>query len=74
MRQFRAEIGAVAKADRSQQISDQALEVRCEYSMANFSTRDRMRKTKGDRRSTEIYLVVLQPMEACRLTHLMPQS
>ncbi|GAU13633.1 hypothetical protein TSUD_347370 [Trifolium subterraneum] len=72
MRQIRAEIGSVSKADgsaifemgntkviaavygprevqnRSQQMSDQAL-VRCEYSMANFSTGDRMRKPKGDR-------------------------
>ncbi|KAI3958813.1 hypothetical protein MKX01_023489 [Papaver californicum] len=80
MRQIRAELGAVAKADgsavfemgntkviaavygprevenRSQQMNDQAL-VRCEYSMANFSTGDRMRKPKGDRRSTEISLI-----------------
>nr|DAD27474.1 TPA_asm: hypothetical protein HUJ06_028942 [Nelumbo nucifera] len=97
MRQIRAEIGVVAKADgsasfemgntkviaavygprevpnRSQQISDQAL-VRCEYSMANFSTGDRMRKPKGDRRSMEISLVIRQTMEACILTHLMPRS
>nr|GMC63312.1 exosome complex component RRP41 homolog [Ipomoea batatas] len=97
MRQLRAEIGAVARADgsavfemgntkviaavygprevqnRSQQINDQAL-VRCEYSMANFSTGDRMRKPKGDRRSTEISLVIRQTMEACILTHLMPRS
>ncbi|GFP91947.1 exosome complex component rrp41 [Phtheirospermum japonicum] len=33
--------------NRSQQLNDQAL-VRCEYSMANFSTGDRMRKPKGD--------------------------
>ncbi|XWS76920.1 hypothetical protein CRYUN_Cryun01aG0218900 [Craigia yunnanensis] len=59
--------------NRSQQISDQAL-VRCEYSMANFSTGDRMRKPKGDRRSTEISLVIRQTMEACILTHLMPRS
>ncbi|GKU87990.1 hypothetical protein SLEP1_g2309 [Rubroshorea leprosula] len=97
MRQLRAQIGNVAKADgssvfemgntkviaavygprevqnKSQQISDQAL-VRCEYSMANFSTGDRMRKLKGDRRSTEISLVIRQTMEACILTHLMPRS
>ncbi|KAE9460187.1 hypothetical protein C3L33_07900, partial [Rhododendron williamsianum] len=97
MRQIKAEIGAVSKADgsavfemgntkviaavygprevqnRSQQLSDQAL-VRCEYSMANFSTGDRMRKPKGDRRSTEISLVIRQTMEACILTHLMPRS
>ncbi|RVX10042.1 Exosome complex component RRP41-like [Vitis vinifera] len=59
--------------NRSQQISDQAL-VRCEYTMANFSTGDRMRKPKGDRRSTEISLVIRQTMEACILTHLMPRS
>ncbi|RZC22497.1 Exosome complex component RRP41-like isoform E [Glycine soja] len=33
--------------NRSQQISSHAL-VRCEYSLANFSTGDRMRKSKGD--------------------------
>ncbi|KAF8412155.1 hypothetical protein HHK36_000111 [Tetracentron sinense] len=59
--------------NRSQQLNDQAL-VRCEYSMANFSTGDRMRKPKGDRRSTEISLVIRQTMEACILTHLMPRS
>ncbi|KAK8565740.1 hypothetical protein V6N12_059294 [Hibiscus sabdariffa] len=59
--------------NRSQIINDQAL-VRCEYSMANFSTGDRMRKPKGDRRSTEISLVIRQTMEACILTHLMPRS
>ncbi|KAF6146848.1 hypothetical protein GIB67_018501 [Kingdonia uniflora] len=42
--------------------------------MANFSTGDRMRKQKGDRRSTEISLVIRQTMEACILTHLMPRS
>ncbi|XP_024029934.1 exosome complex component RRP41 homolog isoform X1 [Morus notabilis] len=98
LRQIRAELGAVAKADgsavfemgntkviaavygpreiqnRSQQISDQAL-VRFEYSMANFSTGDRMRRPKGDsRRSTEISLVLRQTMEACIMTHLMPRS
>ncbi|PIA49166.1 hypothetical protein AQUCO_01300197v1 [Aquilegia coerulea] len=59
--------------NRGQQMSDQAL-VRCEYSMANFSTGDRMRKPKGDRRSIEISLVIRQTMEACIMTHLMPRS
>ncbi|RAL37312.1 unnamed protein product [Cuscuta campestris] len=57
----------------SEQLNDQAL-VRCEYSMANFSTGDRMRKPKGDRRSTEISLVIRQTMEACILTDLYPRS
>ncbi|CAN1157243.1 Exosome complex component RRP41 homolog [Linum perenne] len=97
MRQLRAEIGAVARADgsavfemgntkviaavygprevqnKSQINNDQAL-VRCEYTMANFSTGDRKRKPKGDRRSTEISLVIRQTMEACILTQLMPRS
>ncbi|CAN0825164.1 Exosome complex component RRP41 homolog [Linum grandiflorum] len=97
MRQLRAEIGAVARADgsavfemgntkviaavygprevqnKSQMNNDQAL-VRCEYTMANFSTGDRKRKPKGDRRSTEISLVIRQTMEACILTHLMPRT
>ncbi|KAM1380264.1 hypothetical protein ACFX2I_022014 [Malus domestica] len=59
--------------NRSQQMNDKAL-VRCEYTMANFSTGDRMRKPKGDRRSTEISLVIRQTMEACIMTHLMPRT
>uniref|UniRef100_A0A7C8ZNV5 tRNA nucleotidyltransferase n=1 Tax=Opuntia streptacantha TaxID=393608 RepID=A0A7C8ZNV5_OPUST len=97
MRQLRAAIGAVSKADgsavfemgntkviaavygprevenKAELINDQAL-VRCEYTMANFSTGDRVRKPKGDRRSTEISLVIRQTMEACIMTHLMPRS
>ncbi|XP_050373237.1 exosome complex component RRP41 homolog [Argentina anserina] len=59
--------------NRSQQLNSNAL-VRCEYTMANFSTGDRMRKPKGDRRSTEISLVIRQTMEECILTNLMPRS
>ncbi|KAL0917797.1 hypothetical protein M5K25_012888 [Dendrobium thyrsiflorum] len=59
--------------NKGQQMDSQAL-VRCEYSMANFSTGDRARKSKGDRRSTEISLVIRQTMEASILTHLMPRS
>nr|KYP51342.1 Exosome complex exonuclease RRP41 [Cajanus cajan] len=97
MRQIRAEIGVVSKADgyaifemgntkvivavygprevqnRSQQISSHAL-VRREYNMANFSAGDRIRKPKGDRRSTEISMVICLTMEACILTHLLSRS
>ncbi|CAA6667239.1 unnamed protein product [Spirodela intermedia] len=59
--------------NKGQQIGNKAL-VRCEYSMANFSTGDRARRPKGDRRSTELSLVIRQTMEACILTHLMPRS
>ncbi|KAI3888656.1 hypothetical protein MKX03_027234 [Papaver bracteatum] len=59
--------------NRSEQLNDRAL-VSCEYSMANFSIGDRMRKPKGDRRSTEISLVIRQTLEACIMTNLMPRS
>ncbi|CAM6103429.1 unnamed protein product [Calypogeia fissa] len=59
--------------NRSQQLHDQAL-VRCEYSMAAFSTGERRKRPKGDRRATELSLVIRQTMEAAILTHLMPRS
>nr|XP_025688065.1 exosome complex component RRP41 homolog isoform X2 [Arachis hypogaea] len=84
MRQIRAEIGAVSRADGSAifEMGNTKVvaavygprEIRCEYSMANFSTGDRKRKPKGDRRSTEISMVIRQTMEACIMTHLMPRS
>ncbi|KAF6162653.1 hypothetical protein GIB67_013267 [Kingdonia uniflora] len=55
MRQIRAEIGAVGKADGS------AL-----FKMGNTK--------RGDRQSTEKFLVIRQTMKACILTHLMPRS
>ncbi|RYR21089.1 hypothetical protein Ahy_B03g066333 isoform D [Arachis hypogaea] len=100
MRQIRAEIGAVSRADGSaifemgntkvvaavygpREVNNfsicisalfDMIAIRCEYSMANFSTGDRKRKPKGDRRSTEISMVIRQTMEACIMTHLMPRS
>ncbi|OAE33093.1 hypothetical protein AXG93_1913s1950 [Marchantia polymorpha subsp. ruderalis] len=59
--------------NRSQQQLDHAL-VRCEYSMATFSTGDRRRRGKGDRRGTELSLVIRQTMEAAILTNLLPRS
>ncbi|XP_020588823.1 exosome complex component RRP41 homolog isoform X2 [Phalaenopsis equestris] len=84
MRQIRGEVGVVARADGSAvfEMGNTKViaavygprEVRCEYSMSNFSTGNRARKYKGDRRSTEISLVIRQTMEAAILTHLMPRS
>ncbi|KAH7423791.1 hypothetical protein KP509_12G074100 [Ceratopteris richardii] len=59
--------------NRSQQLLDQAL-VFSDLSMANFSTGDRRRKQKGDRRSVEISLVIRQSMEAAIMTHLLPRT
>ncbi|CAD6332886.1 unnamed protein product [Miscanthus lutarioriparius] len=60
--------------NKGQQVNSNEALVRCEYRMAEFSTGDRRRKPKGDRRSTEISLVIRQTMEASILTHLMPRS
>ncbi|RXH80412.1 hypothetical protein DVH24_041559 [Malus domestica] len=72
MRQIRGEIGVVDKVDGSavfeMGITKVIAAVRCEYTMANFSTGDRMRKPK------EISLVIRQTMEACIMTHLMPRT
>ncbi|BAU03246.1 hypothetical protein VIGAN_UM052700 [Vigna angularis var. angularis] len=68
-----SQIFSAFQVQNRSQITNHAL-VRCEYSMANFSTGDRMRKSKGDRRSTEISLVIRQTMEASILTHLLPRS
>ncbi|KAG2554749.1 hypothetical protein PVAP13_9KG590000 [Panicum virgatum] len=60
--------------NKGQQVNSKEALVRCEYRMAEFSTGDRRRKPKGDRRSTEISLVIRQTMEASILTELMPRS
>ncbi|GAQ84546.1 3'-5'-exoribonuclease family protein [Klebsormidium nitens] len=60
-------------SQRSQSLHDRAL-VHCEYSMATFSTGERRRRPKGDRRSVELSLVIRQSMEAAILTHLLPRT
>lgn len=60
--------------DRKTQVIHNKAVVRCEYSMATFSTGERKKKAKGDRRSTEISLVIRQTLESVILTHLFPRS
>ncbi|KAG0576565.1 hypothetical protein M758_5G084100 [Ceratodon purpureus] len=60
-------------SNRTHQLHDRAL-VRCEYSMATFSTGERRRRGKTDRRSTELSLVIGQTMEAAIMTHLLPRT
>ncbi|RZR76014.1 hypothetical protein BHM03_00000618 [Ensete ventricosum] len=43
--------------NKSQQVNNQAL-VRCEYSMANFSTGDRARRPKGDRYHASSFTII----------------
>uniref|UniRef100_K4AJL5 Uncharacterized protein n=1 Tax=Setaria italica TaxID=4555 RepID=K4AJL5_SETIT len=49
--------------NKGQQVNSKEALVHCEYRMAEFSTGDWRRKPKGDRRSTEISLVIRQTME-----------
>eukprot|EP01080_Neovahlkampfia_damariscottae_P011600 gene11600-4843_t len=48
--------------------------INCEYSMATFSTNERRRKFKTDRRSTEITLVIRQTFESVIMTNLFPKT
>eukprot|EP01103_Thecamoeba_quadrilineata_P000805 TRINITY_DN10708_c0_g1_i1.p1 TRINITY_DN10708_c0_g1~~TRINITY_DN10708_c0_g1_i1.p1 ORF type:complete len:248 (-),score=34.87 TRINITY_DN10708_c0_g1_i1:37-780(-) len=60
-------------AIRSKALHDRAI-INCEYSMATFSTSERKRKFKGDRRAAEIGMLIRQTFEAVVLTHLYPRS
>jgi len=48
--------------------------INCEYSMATFSTGERKKKNKRDRRSIEISLIIKQVFEAVIMTELAPRS
>lgn len=58
---------------RSKLLHDRAI-INCEYSMAPFSTTERKKKTKGDRRSIEISMVIRQTFESVIQTSLFPRS
>lgn len=58
---------------RSRSLHDRML-VQCEFSMASFSTGERRRRTKGDRKSVEIGLVIKQALETAMITELLPRS
>jgi exosome complex component RRP41 len=60
-------------ANRSQSLHDRAL-VQCEFSMASFATGERRRRTKGDRKSVEMGLVIKQALETAMITELLPRS
>lgn len=48
--------------------------VKCEYAMATFSTGERRRRGKGDRRSTELSRVIRNTLEQAVMVELMPRS
>ncbi|KAI7840133.1 hypothetical protein COHA_006172 [Chlorella ohadii] len=58
---------------RSQEDDKRCL-VKCEYAMASFSTGERRRRGKGDRRATEITKAIRNCLEQTILVELMPRS
>ena len=58
---------------RSQEDPDRAI-VRCEYAMAKFSTGERRRRGKGDRRGTEITMLIRNTLEQTIMTELLPRT
>ncbi|ELU00980.1 hypothetical protein CAPTEDRAFT_140943 [Capitella teleta] len=61
------------RGSKSKAIHDQAL-INCQYSMAVFSTGERRRRPRGDKKSVEMTLHLKQTFEAAILTHLYPRS
>lgn len=59
--------------NRSQMDSTKAI-VRCEYAMAAFSTGERRRRGKSDRRATEISMVIRNALEQNIILELMPRT
>jgi exosome complex component RRP41 len=58
---------------RSLMDADRAI-VRCEYSMATFSTGERRRRGKADRRATEISMAIKNTLEQTIMLELMPRT
>ena len=60
-------------AQQSQSEHDRAI-IRCEYSSASFSSGERRRKQKNDKKVTEIGLLLQQTFESVLFTNLYPRS
>lgn len=61
------------RGSKSRALHDRVL-VNCQYSMAVFSTAERKRRPRGDRRSVEITRHLERTFSAAILTHLYPRS
>ncbi|XP_074644565.1 exosome complex component RRP41-like [Tubulanus polymorphus] len=59
--------------NRSKALNDKVL-INCQYSMATFSTGERKRRPRGDRKSQEMTMHLQQTFEAAVMTHLYPRS
>ncbi|XP_076373556.1 exosome complex component Ski6 [Tachypleus tridentatus] len=61
------------RGSKSKGLHDKVL-INCQYSMATFSTGERKRRPRGDRKSQEMTLHLQQTFEAAILTQLYPKS
>lgn len=61
------------RGSRTKTLHDRVL-VNCQYSMATFSTGERKRRPRGDRRSQEMTMHLRQTFEAAIKTELYPRS
>ena len=61
------------RGGKSKVLHDKAL-LNCQYSMAVFSSGERKRRPRGDRKSMEMTQHLQQTFEAAILTHLYPKS
>ncbi|KAL4234845.1 Exosome complex component RRP41 [Mactra antiquata] len=61
------------RGSRSKALHDKVL-VNCQYSMATFSTGERKRRPRGDRKSKEMTMHLQQTFDAAILTSLYPRS
>ena len=59
--------------NKSKILHDRVL-LNCQFSMATFSTGERKKRPKGDRRSTESSMLIRRTFEAAILTQLYPRS
>lgn len=59
--------------NKSKILHDRVL-LNCQFSMATFSTGERKKRPKGDRRSTETSTLIRRTFEAAILTQLYPRS
>ena len=61
------------RGGKSKSDPDKAV-INCQFSMATFSTGERKRRPRGDRKSVEMTWHLKQTLEASVQTHLYPRS
>ena len=64
----------VSRGPRAKPANQEAVIINCQYSMAVFSTGERKRRPRGDRKSQEMSMHLRQTFEAAVKTELYPRS